>query len=144
MKNYIIFLLIIFIAGSVYAGRSIEERKAELLGLMPVAGKTAPEKGFVTIQSVKKGKITRWGWKKSSFGGNEIASVDVRFKINEKGRHYLSCLKVYLFDKHGNRLLEIDRGFLQDATSEKKFRIWPDSNLKEKRHMFYGSLFHQI
>jgi hypothetical protein len=133
MKKYIIFLLIIFITGSVYAGRSIEERKAELLGLTPVAGKTAPEKGFVTIQSIKKGKITRWVWKKSSFGGNEMASVDVRFKINERGRHHLSCFKVYLFDKHSNSLLEIDRGFLQDATSEQKIQDVSSFEFKGKK-----------
>ena len=122
MNRYIVFLLLIFIPASLYAGRTMEERRAELFGLSAaVSGtsETVRQKGFITIQSIKKGKLTGWVWKQSSFGGNQIASVDVKFKINGKGSFCLPCIKVYLFDKQGARLVEIDRGFLQGISEQK-------------------------
>ena len=113
--NTTMFLLVFSLAA--YAGRSLEERRAELMGFkIPEKSREVQTDDWVSIQSVKRGKVTGWVWK--GYSGNEISSIDVKFKINESGKHHLSCVKVYLFDSNDNQITSIDSAFYQALGSQ--------------------------
>ncbi|MDP3981146.1 MAG: hypothetical protein Q8Q33_07035 [Chlamydiota bacterium] len=115
----VLFLMLVSFSVLAKNSKDIDSRHAEFFGNATPVSVEKESKVFINIKSVKKGNATGWIWKENTPGGNEIRTIDVVFKINEKGDFQIPIFKLYLFDENSYLVAGISYAF--DALHENKY-----------------------